>query len=84
MWTNLYSVRMPDRNIRDAAKSHHLNAPPRFQTDGWKNHKAACKARKRKKLDYSNDKMLIDELLSVAMRGGGHKGVLGTILSYVW
>jgi len=27
--------------------------------------------------------MLVGELLSVAMRGGGHKGVLGTILSYV-
>jgi len=26
--------------------------------------------------------MLVGELLSVAMRGGGHKGVLGTILSY--
>jgi len=54
------------------------------QIDGWKKHKVACKqARKRKKLDYSKDKMLIGELLSVAMRGGGHKGVLGTILSYV-
>jgi len=52
--------------------------------DGWKKHKVACKrARKRKKLDYSKDKMLVGELLSVAMRGGGHKGVLGTILSYV-
>jgi len=29
------------------------------------------------------NKMLVGELLSVAMRGGGHKGVLGTILSYV-
>jgi len=36
-----------------------------------------------KKLDYSKDKVLVGELLSVAMRGGGHKGVLGTILSYV-
>jgi len=54
------------------------------QIDGWKKHKAACKrARKRKKLDYSKDKMLVGELLSVVMRGGGHKGVLGTILSYV-
>jgi len=54
------------------------------QIDGWKKHKVACKrARKRKKLDYSKDKFLVCELLSVAMRGGGHKGVLGTILSYV-
>ena len=54
------------------------------QIDGWKKHKKECKrARKRKKLDSSNDKMLFGELLSVAMRGGGHKGVLGTILSYV-
>jgi len=42
------------------------------QIDGWKEHKAACKkARKRKKLNYSKDKMLVVELLSVAMRGGG-------------
>ena len=54
------------------------------QIDGWKKHKVACKrARKRKKLDYSKDKMLVGELLSSAMIGGGHKGVLGTILSYV-
>ena len=46
--------------------------------------KVACKrARKRKKVDYSKEKFLVGELLSVAMRGGGHKGVLGTILSYV-
>jgi len=52
--------------------------------DGWKKHKVACKrARKHKKVDYRKDKMLVGELLSVAMRGGGHKGVLGTILSYV-
>jgi len=31
---------------------------------------------------FTLDKMLVGELLSVAMRGGGHKGVLGTILSY--
>jgi len=54
------------------------------QIDSWKKHKVACKkARKRKKLDYSKGKFLVGELLSVAMRGGGHKGVLGTILSYV-
>jgi len=54
------------------------------QLDGWKKHKVACKrARKRKKLDYGRDKMLVDELLSVAMRDGGHKGVFGTILSYI-
>jgi len=29
------------------------------------------------------DKFLVGVLLSVAMRGGGHKGVFGTILSYV-
>jgi len=52
--------------------------------DGWKKHKTECKrARKRKKLDYSKDKILVCELLSVAMRGGGHEGVLGTVLSYV-
>ena len=40
------------------------------------------KTRKRKKWDYSKNKFLVGELLSVAMRGGGHKGVLRTILSY--
>ena len=54
------------------------------QIVGWKKHKVACKrARKRKKLDYSKDKFLVGELLSVVMRGGGQKGVLGTILSYI-
>jgi len=54
------------------------------QLDGWKKHKVACKrARKPKKLDYSKNKILVGELLSVAMRGGGHKGVLGTLLNYV-
>jgi len=54
------------------------------QIDGWPKHKKECKrARKRKKLDYSKDKFLVGELLSVVMRGGGHKGVLGTILSYI-
>ena len=54
------------------------------QIDGWKKHKVAYKkARKRKKLDYSKDKLLVGELLSVTMRGGGHKCELGTILSYV-
>jgi len=54
------------------------------QNDGMKKHKVACKrARKRKKLDCSKEKMLVGELLSITMRGGGHKGVLGTILSYV-
>jgi len=43
-----------------------------------------CKrARKRKKLEYSKDKMLVGELLPVVIRGGGVEGVLGTILSYV-
>jgi len=40
-------------------------------------------AKEHAKGDYSKDKILVGELLSVAMRGGGHKGVLGTILSYV-
>jgi len=54
------------------------------QIESWTKHKIACKrAKKLKKLDYSKDKMLAGELLSVAMRGGGHKGVLGSILSYV-
>jgi len=54
------------------------------QIDGWTKHKVACKrAWKRKKVNYSKDKMLVGELLSVAMRGGGVKGVLGMILSYV-
>ena len=44
------------------------------QIDGWKKHKVARKrARKRKKLDYSKDKMLVGELLSVAMRGGAQR-----------
>jgi len=43
------------------------------------------RVRKRKnwKKDYSKDKMLVGELLSVAMRGGGVEGVLGTVLKYV-
>jgi len=40
-------------------------------------------ARKHKKLHHSKDKMLVGEPLSVAMRGGGVEGVLGTILSFV-
>jgi len=35
------------------------------------------------KLDYSNDEIFVGEFLSAVMTGGGHKGVLGTILSYV-
>ena len=57
------------------------------QIDGWKKHKVACKKarkrKKRKKVNYSKEKFFVGELLSVAMRGGRHKGVLGTILSYV-
>ena len=37
----------------------------------------------REELMEIKEKFLVGELLSVAMRGGGHKGVLGTILSYV-
>jgi len=54
------------------------------QRHGWLKHKVECKRlRKRKKVGYSKDKMLVGELLSVAMKGGGVEGVLGTILSYV-
>jgi len=78
------ATRRPTRMLRLCAgcnKTYFCNK--QCQIDGWKKHKVACKrARKRKKLDYSKDKMLVGELLSVAMRGGGHKGVLGTILSY--
>ena len=77
--------RRPTRMLRLCAgcnKSYFCNK--QCQIDGWKKHKVACKrARKRKKLDYSKGKFLVGELLSVAMRGAGHKGVLGTILSYL-
>jgi len=77
--------RRPTRTLRLCAgcnKMYFCNK--QCQIDGLKKHKVACKkARKRKKLDYSKDKFLVGELLSVAMRGGGHKGVLGTILIYV-
>jgi len=77
--------RLPTRQLRLCAgcnKTWFCNK--QCQIDGWKKHKAECKRlRKRKKLDYSKDKMLVGELLSVAMRGGGAEGVLGTILSYV-
>jgi len=54
------------------------------QIDGWGKHKVACKrARKRKKLDYSKDKMLVGELIYTAMAGGGAEGVLGSMLSFV-
>jgi len=70
------------RLCADCNKTYFCNK--QCQIDGWKKHKVACKrARKRTKLDYSKDKMLVGELLSVVMRGGGHKGVLRTILSYV-
>jgi len=79
------ATRRPTRMLRLCAgcnKTYFCNK--QCQIDGWKKHKVACKrARKRKKLDYSKDKFLVGELLSVSMRGGGHKGVLGTILSYV-
>ena len=75
----------PTRMLRLCAgcnKTYFCNR--KCQIDGWKKHKKECKrVRKRKKLDYSKDKFLVGELLSVAMRGGRHKGVLGTILSYV-
>jgi len=76
--------RRPTRTLRLCACNKTWFCNKQCQLDGWKKHKVACKkARKRKKLDYSKDKFLVGELLSVAMRGGGHKGVLGTILSYV-
>ena len=76
--------RRPTRTLRLCACNRTWFCNKQCQIDGWPKHKVACKrARKRKKLDYSKDKILVGELLSVAMRGGGHKGVLGTILSYV-
>jgi len=55
------------------------------QTDGWAAHKKGCKQTRERhaKGDYSQDKLFVGELLSVAMRGGGVEGVFGTILSYV-
>jgi len=76
--------RRPTRTLRLSACNKTWFCNKKCQLDGWKKHKVACKrARKRKKLDYSKDKFLVGELLLVAMRSGGHKGVLGTILSYV-
>ena len=76
--------RRPTRILRLCACNRTWLCNKQCQIDGWKKHKVACKkARKRKKLDYSKDKFLVGELLSVVMRGGRHKGVLGTILSYV-
>ena len=77
--------RRPTRMLRLCAgcnKTYFCNR--QCQLDGWTKHMKECKrACKRKKLDYSKDKILVGEQLSVAMRGGGHKGVLGTILNYV-
>ena len=39
--------------------------------------------RREQNFDYSGDVVLVGELLSVSMRGGEVKGVLGEILSYV-
>ena len=76
--------RRPTRKLLSCACNKSWFCNKQCQLDGWKKHKFACKkARKRKKLDYSKDKYLVGELLSVAMRGGGHKGALSTILSYV-
>ena len=55
------------------------------QANNWAEHKKECKrTRKRhKKGDYSKDKVMVGDLLSVGMRGGGVEGVLGSILSFV-
>ena len=55
------------------------------QASNLAEHKKECKRTRKRhaKGDYSQDKMLVSDLLSVAMRGGGVEGVLGTILSYV-
>jgi len=45
--------------------------------DKWRKHKKYCG------LDFSNDEILVAELLAAATRGGGAKGVLSSILSYV-
>jgi len=78
--------RRPTRMLKSCAcnRVHFYNK--QCQIDGWKKHLSACKrARKRKnwKKDYSKDKVLVGEFLSVAMRGGGVENVLGTILNYV-
>jgi len=36
-----------------------------------------------RKKDFSKDEILVAELLSAATRGGGAKGILAEILSYV-
>ena len=74
------------RTLKSCAcnKAHFCNK--QCQIGGWPKHMVVCmRARKRKnwKKDYSKDKMLVGELLSVSMRGGGVEGVLRTILKYV-
>jgi len=78
--------RRPTRMLRLCACNRMWFCNKRCQIDGWKKHKVACKkAWKCKKLNYSSkDNMLVGELLSVAVRGGGRKGVLGAILSDFW
>jgi len=46
------------------------------QAGGWKLHRKECKQLRK-------GKFKVGEFLSMAMRGGGANGVLGTILSYV-
>jgi len=55
------------------------------QANNWAEHKKVCKRTRKRhaKGDYNKDKVLVGDLLSVAMRGGGVEGVLGTMLSYV-
>ena len=55
------------------------------QISGWMKHREVCKRIQHNNAGKNRSKYKIDvgELLSVAMRGGGVKGVLGTILSYL-
>jgi len=55
------------------------------QIDGWPKHKKQCKKyiRGNRKKNFSAIEIRSGNLLSVAMRGGGVKGVLGTILSFL-
>ena len=64
-------------------RAHYCDS--KCQTSNWAGHKKECKRTRKRHLkgDYSKDKMLVGELLSVGMRGGGVEGVLGTILSFV-
>jgi len=78
--------RRPTRRLKQCACNKVYFCNKHCQIDGWPKHKVACiRARKRKnwKKDSSKDKMLVGELLSVAMGGGGVEGILGMVLKYV-